>query len=67
VAYFTVCDICGSIGHKAKACAVRELEARKDPFGEAGRREAYRRQSQARKMALSSSLPNAQSSPRFGS
>ena len=41
--HFVLCDICGGAGHKAKNCALSQLEARKDPFGEEIRKGGYRR------------------------
>lgn len=41
--HFVFCDICGGAGHKAKNCALQQLEARKDPFGEEIRKGGYRK------------------------
>jgi len=41
--HFVFCDICGGAGHKAKNCALQQLEARRDPFGEEIRKGGYRR------------------------
>lgn len=55
--YFISCDICGAAGHKAKDCALKELEARKDPFGEDARRRSYQRRRGVHAMGERAELP----------
>lgn len=42
VRHYAACGICGSPGHTAKHCALREIEERKDPQGELARRQIFR-------------------------
>lgn len=42
VRHYVTCDICGSAGHPAKHCALADMEARKDPYGEIARRQSFR-------------------------
>jgi hypothetical protein len=61
---FRFCAICGGVGHGAGKCSLRELEERKDPFGEQARRNTYRRRPAHRDIAIAAT--STQSSPRFG-
>jgi hypothetical protein len=63
--HFMVCDICGGAGHKARSCGLRQLEERKDPFGEARRRQGYRERQQAAAQWKLASMP-VQSSRTIG-
>jgi hypothetical protein len=58
--HFPACAICGLPGHKAKDCGLRDLEARKDPFGEEARRAGYRRRTETRKL-----FPLSAPAPQF--
>ena len=67
--HFSGCGICGMPGHKAKDCALNELEARKDPLGELRRRQEFRDRARARDRRNRLQLvagQNVQTSPRFG-
>jgi hypothetical protein len=66
--HFLCCDLCGTLGHGAANCPLRDLEARQDPMGEIKRRESYRlreRERLARKQNIMS-LGSVQSSRSFG-
>jgi len=63
--HFVTCDICGGHGHKAQSCGLRALEERKDPFGEALRRQGYRDRQLAAAQRKAASMP-LQSSRTIG-
>jgi hypothetical protein len=63
--HFTECEICGALGHKAKSCGWRDIEARLDPVGEFERKQ--RRTPKPSRVSLPAPILNSQSSPRFGS
>jgi len=66
--HYANCEICGAFGHRARSCGLKDLEARRDPYGEQARIDSHRRRKQKNRKPIppGTSLANSQSSPRFG-